>query len=634
VKRTWWLLLTPALLGAGTSEYRFHRDIEAAPGFTELELPNEVLERARPTMPDLRVFSDRGDEIPYAFDGALPAAATEYTLLNVEASPGSETTGIIDRGEKAALASTADIVLTEKEFIKPVVVEASTDRATWNQIASTSIFATTSGTSMKTVRFAPNDRRYWRFRFDDKNGPAVHPTKVRLSSSAEKRDRQVIPVTWKAEVDADLSVSTYGTTLAGPNLPVVEVRVEASDPAFSRHVRVFERVWFRDEVSRRLLGEGDIIRTGTGREALAIDVAEPTGQNLEIDIERTGVPLHVTGGAVATRSRSLLFYAPEGSKLQLSYGSSTAKPPNYDLVVALSHGAPPKVASAKLASEVDTGQATPPVASPPRGAALDIPAWKTKVPITVPPQGPVAYLDLDRAEGSLSDIRIVDDAARPVPYLVESTARHTRHSVEWHTDDAKPGHRETVLRITGLDPRKNIEALEVDVTTPDYFARDVSVVEQTSDARGPTGERVLGSAHWVKTANDPSRPLRISLARPTQSNVTLHIVDDDNAALGVAGVAAEVALRRLDFVFAPGDHLMMLSGNTQVGAPRFDLALIAGQVMSSPAAAAELGAPQEQATATHETPKWFWVFVLAAALVLVLVLGRVLSQEPTRPLHK
>jgi len=157
------------------------------------------------------------------------------------------------------------------------------------------------------------------------------------------------------------------------------------------------------------------------------------------------------------------------------------------------------------------------------------------------------------------------------------------------------------------------------------------VVEQTSDARGPTGERVLGSARWVKTANDPRRPLRISLAKPTQSSVTLHISDDDNAALGVASVAAEVALRRLDFVFAPGDHLMMLAGNTQVGAPRFDLALIAGQVLSSPAAAAELGASEEQATATHETPKWFWVFVLAAALVLVLVLGRVLSQAPAVP---
>ena len=72
---------------------------------------------------------------------------------------------------------------------------------------------------------------------------------------------------------------------------------------------------------------------------------------------------------------------------------------------------------------------------------------------------------------------------------------------------------------------------------------------------------------------------------------------------------------------------MLLSGNTSVGAPRFDLALIAEKVLSSPAEAAELGAPQEQVAAPRTTPQWFWVFVLAAALVLALVLGRVLRQE-------
>jgi hypothetical protein len=630
VKRAWWLLLTPALLGAGPSEYRFHRAIEAEPGFCELELPNEVLERAHPGMPDVRVVSDRGEEIAYARDSALPADTTKLTLVNVEVIPGVETTGIVDRGEKAGLASAVTVVVDEREFIKPVIVEASSDRATWSQIARASIFAVAGSTSMKTVRFAPNDRRYWRFRFDDKNGPAVHPTMVMVSQSVETREAQLIPVQWKPEVDADVSVSTYATTLAGPNLPVIEVRVEAGDAAFSRHIRVFERIWFRDEVSRRLLGEGEIMRTGTGRDALAVPVAEPSGRNLEIDIERTsGLPLHLTGGAVATRHRSLVFYAPEGPKLQLSYGSSTAEAPTYDLAVALSHGERPhKVATAKLADEVDTGQAAPPVLPPPRGSALDILAWKTKVPITLPPQGPVTYLDLDRAEGSLSDIRIVDDAGRPVPYLVESTARHARHPVDWH---AVPGHRETLLQITGLDPKKNVEALEVEITSPDYFARDVTVVEETSDARGPTGERILGSARWVRTASDPRRPLRVSLAKPTQATVVLHIADNDNALLGVAAVAAEVALRRLDFVFGPEDHLLLLSGNTSVEAPHFDLSLIAEQVLSSPAEAAQLGTPQEQAAAPRETPKWFWVFVLAAAVVLVLVLGRVLRQAPSVP---
>jgi hypothetical protein len=619
-------------LGAGTSEYRFHRAIDAQPGFCELELPDEVLEKARPGMPDVRVMSDRGDEVPYALDSALPAIATEYELANVEVIPKVETTGIVDRGEKAALASAVDVLVDEKDFIKPVVVEASPDRAAWSQIARASIFAVPNGSSMKTVRFAPNDRRYWRFRLDDRNGLPIHLAKVSVLSSVEKRERSTIPVTWKPEADADVSVSTYSTTLPGPNLPVVEVRLQVSDAAFLRRVRVFEKVWFRDEVTRRLLGEGDIMRTGTGREQLAISVAEPSARNLEVDVERTsGVPLHLTGGSVGTRARSILFYAQAGSQLELHYGSSGAHPPNYDLAVALSHGRPPSIATAKLANEVDTGQAEPPAVIPARGSPLDVRAWKTKVPLTLPARGPVTYLDIDRADGTLSDVRIVDEAGRPVPYLVEGSARRVRHAVDWHAGDPLPGRRETALAITGLDPSKSIEALELEVASPEYFARDVSVTEEISDERGRTGERVLGSAHWVKNADDPRRPLRIALARPTKSTATIHITNDDNAPLGVAGVAAEVALRRLDFVFVPGDHLALLSGNATVGAPRFDLSLVAEQVLSSPADPAQLGAPQEQPAATHETPKWFWVFVLGAALLLALVLGRVLKQEPVPP---
>jgi hypothetical protein len=582
-------------------------------------------------MPDVRVISSHGEEIPFALDSALPALTTEYTLMNVEVVPNAETTGIVDRGDKAALASALDVVVGDIDFIKPVILEASSDRAAWSQIARASIFAVPGGSSMKTVRFAPNDRRFWRIRLDDKNGPPVHPTKLSVLSSIENRERPLLPVTWRPEAAADVSVSTYSTTLPGPNLPVVEVRVEASDAAFARRVRVFEKVWFRDEVTRRLLGEGEIMRTGTGREQLAIPTAEPSSRNLEIDVE--GVPLHLTGGAVGTRPRSIVFYAPEGSELELHYGSSSAKPPNYDLAVALSHGRPPKISTANLAPEVDTGQAAAPVAAPPRGTPLDVPAWKTKVPITLPAHGPVTYLDLDRADSTLSDLRIVDGAGRPVPYLVEANPRHVRRAVDWHADPAKPTHgrRETVLAVTGLDPAKSIAAFELEITSPDYFARDVSVVEEISDERGRTGERILGSAHFVKTADEPRRPFRIALARPNKSTATIHIADDDNAPLGVAAVAADVALRRLDFLFDPGDHLMLLSGNTAIGAPRFDLSLVAEQVLSSPAEPASLGAPQEQVAPSHEAPKWFWVFVLGAALVLALVLARVLKQEPLPP---
>ena len=64
--------------------------------------------------------------------------------------------------------------------------------------------------------------------------------------------------------------------LPSKNLPASALRLGATDAAFVRRVRVFERVWFRDEVSRRLLGEGDIVRSAAGEDRLEVPLSEPT----------------------------------------------------------------------------------------------------------------------------------------------------------------------------------------------------------------------------------------------------------------------------------------------------------------------------------------------------------------------
>jgi hypothetical protein len=612
-------------MGMAAPAYRFHRSLTAS-GFTELELPDDVLAATRSGLPDLRILSASGEEIPYAIGGTIDSPPPRITLFDVEHTY-QETTALADRGEDAPRSDSVDLAVSDVEFIKPVTVEASTDRATWSQIARGSIFATASGVRMTRLHFAPNDRRYWRFRFDDRNGAAVAVSQIAAGQApAREPPARVIALEPKPEPDAAPATSTYSAVLPTKNLPLRALRVRATDAAFLRRVRVFERVWFRDEVSRRLLGEADIARRPGRPDELTVHLSEPAGQQLEIDVDRTGgVPLHgvTTEGLLAPRV--LRFHAPEGAQLELVYGANTAPPPAYDLAAALKDGVPARFTTGKLGPATDTGVEAPPAPLVERGSVIGPKGFKIEQPIQLPAHGPIAYLDVDRGAGPLYDLRIVDQSGRQVPYIVETDPRHARiplaHRVE------RVGN-ETVVHLDGLDPDKVIDAIELEIAAPDYFTRRASVVEATFDKRGATRPRPLGEMQLVKVAEKAPAPFHIDIESPTLSNISIHIADGDNAPLTVKSVAADITRRRVNFLFAEGDELRVLSGNHAASPPSYDLALIAARVLSAPAEPASLGQPHSIVNEHPKAPAWFWIFVFAAAVVLLLALARTLTTPP------
>ncbi|MGH9317887.1 MAG: hypothetical protein ACRD1P_12370, partial [Thermoanaerobaculia bacterium] len=69
-------------------------------------------------------------------------------------------------------------------------------------------------------------------------------------------------------------------------------------------------------------------------------------------------------------------------------------------------------------------------------------------------------------------------------------------------------------------------------------------------------------------------------------------------------------------------------GNPEAQAPRYDLAMLAGVVLASPAEAARLGPPARLGPITWKTPSWFWGVVVLAVLLLALGLFRTLKTSP------
>jgi hypothetical protein len=620
--------------------FRVSRPLASSGGWARLVLPDDVLDACRPGLPDLRIFDASDREVPFALEERLRGTPARYAFRDVEKTPERETVAIIDRGRRPPLARSATLTIDGVDWLKPVTVESSDDRASWSVFAKASVFATRSSRST-TIRFPGNDRRWWRFRFDDRNGDPITPREARVSSvssvdAAENTQdlrELVLPLS-----PADGSAAGPTATLPSVNSGVTALRIESDAPAYSRLVRVWERVFFRGEVLRRPIGEGLVVRAPDGSGHDEIAVCEPTGRSLELEVERMdGPPFSITRVVAIARPRAILFAAPSGepAALRLAYGSSLVDAPSYDVERALSVSRPKQISAATLGSVAGSPAAAeraagagvpgvPDVHSAERGAPIDPARWKWKQPIALPPSGTVAYLDLagvpDRAVGTP---RILDAANRQVPYVLERAAHRERRAVQVRVSQRET---KTVIEIAGLTEPLDVDAIELSATAPSYFSRHAVVLEQEVDARGAAGTRTLGAAGWEKRAEDEAAPLTISIARPASAAIRVEIENGDNAALAIGPVAIWTSVPRIDFVYLPDDRLTLVSGAADVPPPRYDLELVASRVLSAPALPAKLASRPAPVTprAETKTPRWLWIPVAAAAVLVALVLARTL----------
>ena len=616
------LLLAVAALGAAGDGFRFSRTVEAPAGeWCVLELPDDVLDACRPGLPDVRL-REGGVDVPFAVTREEGGAPRRYELSNVESIDKKETTAILDRGVSPPLARSVELEVVETEFLKPVVLEASPDGRDYREIARGSLFAA-GGVRSTTLRFPANDRRFWRFRFDDRNGPPVRAASARIEPAGA------------ALPPREVGVSVYGMDAGPPqilsarlpaaNLGVSVLRLRISDAAFERRVRVFERVFFRDEVSRRLVGAGTIERAPDGVPDADVAVCDLTRRDLEIEIEGSADsrPLTIDRVTALASPAKILFFAGAGVPRVLLYGSASAPASRYDLARVLRDSIPrrPSRGSLGSANQIAAAPLPPP---PARGAAVDGALWKTRRTLQPPAAGGVAYVDLSGEDAAgIAALRIVDAENRPVPYLVETTIR--RRAMPAALRPRQEGSR-TILETAAPAKTSAPDAITLTASGPEYFARDaVLVVEDERDARGVTGARVLGSARWERRPGDPPAALTIPIAPPRAPQVRIEIENGDNPPVAVSAATWQVPYVRLDYVCAPAEKLWLLSGNDGAPPPRYDLAMVADRVLSSAAAPSSLGPPEVPRVRESRSSRWLWSAIVGAALVVVLVLSRTLK---------
>jgi hypothetical protein len=616
-----------ALLGMKDERFRYERSVECPPGFCAVELPDDVIAAARPGLPDVRLLGERG-EIAFALEEQLFAPPDAVGFIDVGSVPGQETTGVIDRGQSPVLIDAIRITLQGDEpYLKPVVLEDSADRVAFRRIAQASIFRT-SGATMTELRFAPNDRRYLRVRLDDRASEARSPVSAVLHPVAPAPlPERAVPVTLAPIPSGDDSIDRFTLELPHPNLTSVALELDVQDPVFTRRVRVFEKLVFRDRVSRRLAGEGTIARY-LGRPAeLRVPLSALAGTSLEVEVERAGTPLGVRRGTLHVRPKRLVFRTPDSGGVTLLYGSPDAPPPSSDLASALSGGLPKQLVPGTLGPASDRG-ARSRLPEPPRGPRVDASSFRNVRPITLPPSGSLAYLDLVGVpKGAASFVRIVDAEGRQVPFVLESEERRVTLPLHFSTEheDGK-----TRLRVTGFSESEPIEALELRASAPAFFRRPLDVYELRGGERGPRTRVGLASALWEKRPEERNAEVRVPLGSPSEREIFVELDDGDNAPISLSGVSGEIARVRVDFLFRPGEPLRLLSDPVAGAAARYDLSLLEDALLREPALPARLpplpvaAAPAAGGPEPQRRP-WFWFVLAGAFLLVVLALLRALK---------
>jgi len=621
-------LAAAILLASPETPYRYVRPVQGSPGWNKLDLPDEVLDACRPGLPDARIVDGAGRDVPYAFEPESSDDSHRYAIENLETQARVETSGSIDRGGAPGFADAVTFEIEGSDFLKPVRIEASPNGMDWRDVARGSIYAT-KDVRMLTIPVPETDRRYLRFHLDDRNGDPVRPTAVVLrsrgaDSTAAETER---PVEVSPLPPEEPGVSRYAAALPAANLGIRALRFAAGDPAFSRRIRVWQRVLFRDEVLRRLLAEGVVAKSaggaGASDRAGALPLAGADGRSLEIEVENLdSPPLDALRVAAIVRPVRIRFFAADGATLALRYGSPGVSAPRYDLGRALAGSSPATFAQAAL-GPVATMAAEPRAeAGPPRVALADAAKWTSRRAIVLPGSGGVAYLDFYDFPDPRA-LRIADAAGGQVSYLVERGAHEHARTVRFA--ERQDGTR-TVARVDLPAHPESIVAVELASAGPDYFTRRVAVGEEQRDARGVTGVRRLGEAQWARLPGDPPPRVRLPIARPQPGTAALvvEIENGDNAPVKLAGATVFASAVRIDFAFRTGDRLFLLSGNPDAAAPHYDLELLAGTILESPAAAATLRDAETAAPERSPLPAWFWAAVVGAGALLLFQLSRTL----------
>lgn len=616
----------------------------------KLALPPETLGLARPGLEDLRLLDPAGREVPFVFTLPAPSvpAATRAPFSFRATLTDSATQLLLEIGTTMPL-EVVTLATPAPSFLKAARLEISPDGERWEIFADRAALFRQFGAEQLRFDLKRRTASHLRVTIDDTHSRPVPFTGAMLQLAGATPPDVTAPIVVRIvrrEEFAGESVLTLD--LGGAHVPLAALEFATAEPLFARTVTFAARELREETAVERTLATDSIWRVAadgvptTARLDVPLHFVAPSRELLVHVANGDSPPLAIDSVAARQRPRWLVFRAAEPGTYTFLTGNAQIPAPRYDLAplaTALRDTPPSGLVPGPAAPNPGYRPPLDALADTPlRGAALDPAPWGFRKPVQLAATG-VQQLELDldvlaHGQSGFADLRLVRAGAQ-VPYLLERPAlsRSSPLTIASADDPKRPRFSRWQIKL----PRASLPVTRLTFTSSTaLFQRHLRLFEKVVDERrGETVERPLGDAEWSHTPGN-ARPLTLSFySAPAGDTFFLETDNGDNPPIALVAAQAAYPVARLLFKPDPG-AVTLYYGNRAAAAPRYDLALVAGQILAAEKSVATLGAEEparsggwaDQALAGSRGGILFWGVLALVVIGLLVVVAKLLPKPP------
>ena len=308
----------------------------------ELTLDREVFLQTSQAESDLRLIAGHDREVPYHLVVLVEKVTREPVPVEIRDLghvEGEYSTFVADLGPGGALHSEVEIVTTDRNFRREVQVETSADGQDWAVVQNEGeIYDFTSADGQfnvhhTAVRYPQSAARYLRIKvFDGDEAPLeVSGGSVFLTDNVPSRETAHTPASVSTTRD-DSGITNHLLDMGVAGIPASRISFQSDSGNFYRPARVEGSL---DLKEWRRLGGTDIYSfnsPGFVGSVLEMDFAESRFRYYRMGVEDgDNAPLVLSGFALHSLDRKVLFQKGPEEDYFLYYGNPAARAPTYDL---------------------------------------------------------------------------------------------------------------------------------------------------------------------------------------------------------------------------------------------------------------------------------------------------------------
>ena len=305
----------------------------------------ELFEGSSQRLADLRVMErETGLEMPYQLlieRGDRRRRSVGVTLLDLSNIPGESTSFIADTGLEGVLHNEIEIRTPSKNFQRDVIVEGSSDRATWavledeGRIFDFTIESRGFTERITRVTYPTSTVRFLRVRIIDDQDEPLEVTGALTFFLEELRpqETELLATILNREDDSDAQSTTLYLDVSNSGLPSTRLSMTIPQDNFYRRVDI--------------AGSDDQLQWTPIQQAVAVyafNTPQFEGENLSISLPEVtfryyrltvfnedDAPIQITEVRFGGHVRRIIFAASLGHSYDLFYGNPQARTPSYDL---------------------------------------------------------------------------------------------------------------------------------------------------------------------------------------------------------------------------------------------------------------------------------------------------------------